>query len=357
MSVLDKFGVGADDLLSQLGKEPPKLVNGRVCHIDADFTAYIVACDTVAELRGEKPMRDMGTKRAQVKDFAEMIARQAGAEKYVLHITPSASTKGGRADQVVQQEYQASRADKEAPRDLAAIRGYMGENLPCVVHMDQEADDGLAQANYNAEDRNLSVIASKDKDLRMVPGLHLNMDKYELVEVPHGDFGYLEVDDTKSTKKVVGYGPAFFFAQCIMGDQADWIKGLPFIPARQAMKMKPTQAFIKDRDKYLAVKGSGTPEEEAAKEKVLNYFRIPPRPCGQMAAYNCLKDIDNVKDAFHLVKTMFENLEKEHGHAYYHWRTTEQVTPGKAMVGDMQALWMRRNKNPNDVLNWLRENM
>lgn len=357
MSVLDQFGVGAEDLLSQLGKEPPKMVKGRVCHIDADFTAYIVACDTVAELRGEKPMRDMGTKRAQVKDFAEMITRYAGAEKYVLHITPSASNKGGRADQVVQLEYQATRAGKEAPKDLHAIRGYMGENLPSVVHMDQEADDGLAQANYNAEDRKLSVIASKDKDLRMVPGLHLDMDKYELVDVPHGDYGYIEVDDTKSSKKVVGYGPAFFFAQCIKGDAADNIKGLPLLPTRQAMKIKPTQAFIKDRDKYLALKGTGTPAEEAAKDKLLITLNAPPRACGEVAAYNCLKDVTNVKDAFQLVKALFENLEKEHDYAYYHWRTTEQVTAGKAMVGDMQALWMRRNKNPNDVLNWLRESM
>lgn len=357
MGVLDQFGVGSEDISTQLSKELPPVVQGRVCHIDADFTAYIVACDTVAEVRGEKPMRDMGVKRAQVKDFAEMIARKAGADSYLLHITPSASTKGGRGDQAVQQEYQANRAGAEAPKDLHAIRGYMAENLPCVVHLDQEADDGLAQANYGAVDPKLSIIASKDKDLRMVPGLHLNMDAYDIVDIPHGYFGHLEIDDTKSTKKVVGYGPKFFFAQCIMGDQADWIKGLPLMPARHAMKIKPTQAFIKDRDKYLALKAAGDPAANAAADKIRKYFAVPPRPCGQMGAYQSLEGVTNVKDAFVLVKSLFENLKKEHDYEYYHWRTTEVVSPTAALLGDMQCLWMRRNKNPNDVMAWLKENV
>lgn len=356
MSALEQFGIASDELSTQLSKEPPKLVKGRVAHIDADFTAYIVACDTVAETRGERPMRDLGVKRAQVKDIAEMIARQCGAETYVLHITPSASDKGGRADQAVQQEYQANRADKEAPVDLHAIRGYMAEDLPCCVHMDQEADDGLAQANWNADDRNLSIIASKDKDLRMVPGLHLDMNTYEIVDVPHGDYGYLEIDDTKSSKKVVGYGPAFFFAQCIMGDTADWIKGLPALPARHAMKINPTKGFLKDKEKYIASKAKGGTIERLALERVMSHLAAP-KACGQVRAYEILKDVTNVKDAFVLVRSLFENLHKEHGYAFEHWKTTLPVTPAQALLGDMQLLWMRRNKNKNDVMSWLKENM
>ncbi len=353
---LNQFGLDTDALQNQLGKQPPKVVPGRVAHIDADFTAYIVACDTVDEINGKKPMRDMGQKRAQIIDIAESITRAAGAEKYIMHITPSASTKGGRADQAVQQEYQASRADKEPPTDLHAVRGFIGESMPAMVHLDQEADDGLAQAIYGADDPNLSIICSKDKDLRMVPGLHLDMDKYEVVDVPFGDFGYLEIDDTKSQKKVVGYGPIFFFLQCLMGDTADWIKGLPVLPARYAMKIAPTKAFEKDKEKFIKTKAKCGTLHDLAKSRVMSHF-AKPKPIGQIKAYEVIKDVDNVKDAFVLVKSLFENLEKEHDYQFQHWRTLEKVTPGAALLGDMQLLWMRRNKNPNDVLAWLKENM
>lgn len=351
---LSSFGIDTDALQNQLGKQPPKVVPGRVAHIDADFTAYIVACDTVAEINGEKPLRDMGQKRAQVKDIAESITRAAGAEKYVLHVTPSASTKGGRADQAIQQEYQASRADKEPPKDLHAIRGFMAENMPCMVHMDQEADDGLAQANYHAEDRKLTVICSKDKDLRMVPGLHLDMDKFDLVDVPHGQYGYLEIDDTKSQKKVVGYGPAFFFAQCLMGDTADWIKGLPLLPARYAMKISPTQSFLKDREKFIKAKDKGGVILDLATSRVKSHF-AKAKQIGPVKAYEVLKDVDNVKDAFALVRKLFNDLELEHEYEFQHWKTGERVPASTALLGDMQLLWMRRDKNPNDVLAWLKE--
>lgn len=353
---LSTFGINTGDLQNQLGKTPPKIVPGRIAHIDADFTAYIVACDTVAEINGEKPLRDMGTKRAQVVDIAESIARAAGAEKYILHVTPSASTKGGRAEQAVQQEYQASRADKEPPQDLHAIRGYMAENLPCMVHLDQEADDGLAQANYNAEDSNLSVICSKDKDLRMVPGLHLDMDTFELVDVPFNEYGYIELDASKTQKKVVGYGPAFFFAQCIMGDTADWIKGLPALPARHAMKIKPTQAFLKDKEKFIKTKTQGGTLHDLAKSRVLSHF-AKPKQCGAVKTYEVLEHVTSVREAFMLTRGLFEALMNEHDYQFVHWRTGEAVTPAKALLGDMQLLWMRRNKNQNDVMDWLKENM
>lgn len=353
MNLLDEIaGMGPDELADHTAGK--KRVAGRVAHIDADFMAYIIAADTVAEQRGERPMRDIGFKRGQVHDFAEYIAGQAGAERYVLHITPAGSTKGGRPSQAVQQEYQANRQGRDAPEDLHTIRDYiasLGERA--AVHMDQEADDGLAQANYN--DPKNAVLCSRDKDLRMVPGLHLDMDVGEIVEVPFDAYGKLAIDDSKSSKKVVGYGPAFFFAQCLMGDTADNIKGLPLVPARAALKAKPSATFEKDVAAYKAATAKGhETNAKFAMDRVQSHL-VKAKSCGPVMTYDLLRNIDNVYDAFQFVKQLYTDLAEQHEYTYVHWKTGEPVTPMQALLGEMQLLWMRRNKNPMDVIDFIKE--
>ena len=300
-------------------------------------------------------MRDIGFKRGQVHDFAEYIAGQAGAERYVLHITPNGSTKGGRHAQAVQQDYQANRAGRDVPADLHTIRDYIASlGSKAAIHLDQEADDGLAQANYN--DPKNSVLCSRDKDLRMVPGLHLDMDTAEIIDVPFGEFGKLSIDDSKSSKKVVGYGPAFFFAQCVMGDAADNIKGLPLAPARAVMKVKPTATFTKDLERYQAAVAKGqTHNIDFAKDRLQSHL-VTAKQCGPVLTYELLKDITSVYDAFQYVLSLYEGLAAEHGYQFVHWRTGDPVTPKQVLLGEMQLLWMRRNKNPLDVVEFIKEN-
>jgi hypothetical protein len=334
---------------------PGKPVSGRVAHIDADFMTYIIAADTVAEMNGEKPKRDLGYKFGQVMEFARFIAGKARASAYVLHVTGTGSTKGGRYDQVVQQEYQSSRGGRELPEDFAEVKSFIGSHAYSIVHMDQEADDGMTQANY-ADPKN-AIICSADKDLRMVPGLHLDMNSYEVVDVPFDAYGSIEIDDSKSSKKIVGYGPAFFFAQCLTGDAADTIKGLPCVYGQKAMSLAPTKAYASACTEYAAlVKGGYDSMPNFAKHMQKHRDQIEAahaktKPCGPVMAYELLKDVRSVKDALHLVDDLF----MKSGVAFTHWKTGEEVTPRQAYRGDMFALWMRRNNNPEDVLAWLRE--
>ena len=313
---LTAFGITSDDL-SQQGSLYPKKVPGRVAHIDADFISYQIAAITNDEKNGIRPLRTLQFKLEQVQDIAQDLAERAGAEKFVLHITPSGSDKGGRREQAVQKEYQGNRKDKEKPEDLDVIRNYIGThsftNGYGAVHLDQEADDGMAQANYS--DPKNSVILSRDKDLRMVPGKHFDWDTGEIIEVPQGDFGSIELVQKGSAKKLLGYGPKFFWAQCLMGDTADNVQGLPSI--------------FKEGGK--------------------------PKKCGPAAAFSLLENVQNSKDAFYLVRSLFTGLETYHEYQYLHWNTAEAVSPTRALLGDMQLLWMRRNPSPDDVVEWLRE--
>lgn len=355
---LAAFGVGAADLPSQADAYVyPPCVAGRVAHIDADFMSYQVSAETRDELDGLKPRKSFEDMQHNAAAAATHLMRLAGAEKRVLHVTPSGSNKGGRYEQAIQKEYQGNRVAKEKPEFLDRIRAYIVQELGGVAHLDQEADDGMAQANYAARgpggawgDSNLSVIMSRDKDLCMAPGLHCDPLTGEMHCV--GDpFGTLYLDDEGSSTKLRGWGTKFFWAQCLMGDTADNIQGIPALPGRTHLGYKPTKAYQAVLD---AQKANMVPEKALHFQQQLDALHGKTRPCGPVWTYDLLKDVQSNKDAFELVRSLFVALHVENGHQYLHWQTGEAKTPTQALLSDMQLLWMRRNKNPLDVVEWLK---
>lgn len=87
-----------------------------------------------------------------------------------------------------------------------------------------EADDMLGIRQIEEGDN--SVIVSRDKDLRIIPGWHYgygvgNQKEQDLEWIE--PLGYLRLT-TKG--KLKGAGMRFFFAQCLMGDRTDNIMGL-----------------------------------------------------------------------------------------------------------------------------------
>ena len=346
---LSKFGVQADTLAPQAKQHRPR-VNNRVAHIDADFMSYQIAADTRDEMDGIRPMRSLEYKINQIEDLSEEIMERAGASRYVLHCTPGASNKGNRRNQAVQKEYQAQRAAREKPQHLDIIRGRIGEWKgrfgSAVAHLNQEADDGLAQAGAN--DLVNAIVCSKDKDLRMSPGWKMDMDTDDLIFVEPDTFGSISIDDTKSSKKMVGYGPKFFWAQCLMGDTVDNIQGLPLISGYHLARLKDPELHRQN------VQLMGIPVEGVTKDRIIASWS-KTKSCGVVGAYDLLKDVDNNKDAFNLVRSLFTDLAKYNGYVFKHWQTGEEVTPTVALLGDMRLLWMRLTENEDDVLRWLKQ--
>jgi len=307
--------VNGIDLSALPAQEPsfkfPDVVKGRTAHIDADFLAYMVSYEkkgTVIELKDMQHNAQMAVER---------MRKAAGAERVHLHLTPGTSDKGGRYDAAIQKEYQANRKD-EKPDKLHIMREWMGRHFPATLHQLCEADDGMSSeqwAMWNVGTPELSVIISKDKDLRMVPGFHLPWDGYELCGATIDPFGYIELDAKPSSTKVVGYGTKFFWAQMLMGDQADNIQGLPVLCRPDLSK---------------------------------------PKKVGPVLAYNLLSDLKSDKEAFQYVRGLYEATGREVG--FKHWRTGETVTWQNVLISEMKLLWMRRDKHvKDDVLNWLKE--
>ena len=321
----------------------PEIVPGRVLQVDGDHLCYLSTYDddvSFAECRNN------------AKDILYSWMLMAGAEEAVVHLT--GDNKGNRYTIATVKEYQANRKGKAKPKNLSNIRGWIMDTWDNVMfHEDQEADDGMAQGNYEAWFKGtpeLSVICSIDKDLRMCSGLHLNQITGELVEV-HG-YGSIHLTEGKS-KQVKGYGTSFFWAQMLMGDVADNIPGLPGLGVDTLIRIPEFRS--KALDKLLDKVESGDAMKIIpALEKIK---QIKPKKCGAVAAYTLLKDCTNDQEAMNVVlqayREFYEVDEIGTVEVQHYNGMKMQTTPGEMLMEQAKLLWMRRVEDEGDVRNFL----
>lgn len=325
--------------------EFPDVVKGRVCHIDADFLAYQTSYEKQDDPKTWEEMKH----NAEIA--TKTIQALAAAEYLHLHLTPATSNKGGRFEQALLKPYQGNRVDKAKPRYLHMMREFLVQRFPGTLHQNCEADDGMSSAQYKAikeGNRNLSIIASKDKDLSMVPGLHLDWDTGN-IRGTETDFGYIEYNDDK--KKVQGLGQKFFWAQMLMGDTADNIQGLPLLgqKGRFMFDMPGSLDFMYKKMKQL--KEAGIPDEAMEQKVVKEIKALKPKKVGPKMAITILENVKSNKQAFNLVKALYQDCP-----TFTHHATGEPVEWNKAFLSEAQLLWMRiRKDDPLCVVKWWRE--
>lgn len=111
------------------------------------------------------------------------------------------------------------------PWHYANIKAYIKGMYDYRESEGMEADDLMAIEQSSRPHE--TIICTRDKDLRSVPGWHYG---WECGNQP--SFGPMLVDGYGSLclspcgKKLSGYGESFFYAQCLMGDAIDSIPGL-----------------------------------------------------------------------------------------------------------------------------------
>lgn len=197
-------GVGASAQMSA----PLPAVPGRVLHVDGDYLAYWAGgIDNLAVCR-EVALNKM-----------EALKAASQSESILVHLTDPASSKADRYIIAEVKPYQEQRSGKGKPQHWAAMREYLGHScfdFKSKTWSEREADDGMAYCCAIAE----SAIAAKDKDMRMLPGVHVNWDDFEITVVKPGDYSVL---DSKGKQ----YGLKWFWLQMLHGDTADNIPGLP----------------------------------------------------------------------------------------------------------------------------------
>lgn len=123
-------------------------------------------------------------------------------------------------------EYKGTRK-QDKPFHYNNIREYMLANYECVIAEGMEADDMICVELIRSGEKLDVICCSRDKDLRMVPGMHFG---WECGRQPQ--FGPKRVDLigeiglSKDRKSVKGTGIKFFYSQLITGDNVDNIPGL-----------------------------------------------------------------------------------------------------------------------------------
>lgn len=290
----------------QYNPEAVQRDGGRHVLIDADCVAYWGAaqCDgqavSTAIRRTDQRMNQI-LDECQARDYTGFLT---GKDNFRDKLATLQRYKGNRYDE-------DGRRLTPQPEWLQEVRLHLETEWGCLMEQGQEADDALGIAREELlvdEPDTISIISSIDKDLRINPGMHHNQNTGEVDEVT----GFGEIHKRKSG--IGGSGLKFFYAQMIMGDSADWIKGLP----------KVTEYM---KEEYPGIRRGGA---------------------GPMVAYHVLNGVDNQADAEHLVWECYKSYWIENG--YKHWKTGEVFLPGlhtarKQFVEQGRLLWMRRKKN------------
>jgi len=135
---------------------------------------------------------------------------------------------------VVLPDYKANRGDKPKPEWLPYARDYLQEKHGAIMsHPKLEADDWMAD-QQDVEGLS-TIICTIDKDLRMVPGRHYNLDK----------------ETCTVTSELEGERQ--FWYQMLIGDSADNILGLPGMGPKGADKLLDATAPSDWFDTVLAL--------------------------------------------------------------------------------------------------------
>lgn len=225
---LEKVQQRAAETAEPLVQPVEQVVKGRVINIDGDYLAYFAA--------GGDEMKPEIAK--QVATDRILAARElVGAEHAVLQLTARDSNKGQRFLASTHKPYQGQRNSGRKPKNWGVVREFLETAdtslLGCrrISWLDREADDGFAKAAYESPaPADLVAHFTADKDMRMLPGIHLGWKDFTRVVVPASAYDVVGEIDGKQ------YGHKWFWMQCLHGDTADNIGGIPGVGEKGSAK-------------------------------------------------------------------------------------------------------------------------
>lgn len=318
--------------------ELPKIVPNSELQLDGDISAYY--CSWTDE--------SLAQNIEALKKHIEERRLLAGFAKINVHTTQGA--KAGREDIAQLVEYQKTRSVYKEPEKqarVAALRQFMAKYKSDTViaspQYEVEADDSMSmrQRELIAEGRHTAIM-SKDKDLNMVPGAHIDFDEYTTWTAPDG-YGEIWLDREGSQTLLKGKGTAFFWAQTLMGDSADSIPGLPQLAVNLLNKYKPTKTIEKAQATLRNPKATAKQKATARK----NILKRKPAKIGAVLAYEILKDCKTDKQAYNRV---VEAYKAHYGLSFFRFENWKgamvEASYGSMFLEQAQLLWMLRT--PDD---------
>lgn len=151
-------------------------------------------------------------------------------------------------------EYKANRIKTKRPRWEHEVKEFLTKSFSANWSKGCEADDMLGVRQMELGDN--SVLCTIDKDLWQIPGWKYNFVKKEKSFVTPEE------------------GIRFFYYQCLVGDTADGIKGVPGIGPKKATNI--LDACQTEQEMYEAVRDRFSCYEEfAMNAQVLHIWQHP----------------------------------------------------------------------------------
>lgn len=215
----------------------------RTALIDADVLRYEIGA--VGEYddpeTGEHIIRDFDLVLQMFSDRVEQIVEGAGADNSVLFLTGDRTThRLAKRSGVLEGEFQPNYRERisegriykgtrkqDKPFHWINLTSYICSQSTVRVANGCEADDEISIEHRTNPTK--TIICTRDKDLRMVPGLHYGWEcgrQPEFGPVEYDSLGTIELIRSKSGNKIKGGGFKFFGAQLLTGDVVDNIGGL-----------------------------------------------------------------------------------------------------------------------------------
>ena len=191
--------------------------------LDADMLLFqtVVTCEVEIEWCPDIITTHLPVKQAQLM-FSELLdikTRQAKADHITLCWTADQNFR-----KEVSPSYKANRQkmDRRKPVGYRAVRRWAEAQFPSECWHKLEADDVLGILATRHPEK--TVIWSGDKDLKQIPGAHLDND---------GNLYNVSLIDAD----------VYFYRQALTGDSTDGYPGCPGVGPKTAEKLIPTKGF------------------------------------------------------------------------------------------------------------------
>ena len=166
----------------------------------------------------------------KVDELVEHILSRTEANGYRMFLSEKGNYRLGAA---CVKKYKGTR-HAEKPTWFSTIREHLYKEWSAIPVEGREADDALSITQHHYLKKGVpTCIASRDKDLRIVPGYHYSWKCGEhQPERPVYEVSVLGEFEPKfnpkgGIKSIKGVGLRFFYAQMLMGDSTDNIPGAP----------------------------------------------------------------------------------------------------------------------------------
>lgn len=324
--------------------ELPPIIPNSELQLDGDISSFYLAWpdDTFAQ------------NCEALKRHIEVKRLMAGCETVNIHTTHGDKAGRHAASQVI--EYQANRKhqDEEKRARVVQIRQFLetysnAHSFACP-QWTMEADDSMSirQRECIAEGKT-SKIMTLDKDLDMVPGLHIHYDTFD--ENYHADFGTIWLDNSGSQVKLKGQGTKFFWAQMLMGDKADNIPGLPKLAPELLNEYKPT----KEIESAQATLRNAKATARARKAATAKIAARKAAPIGPALTFKVLESVQSDAEACAAVRRAYTAYYGTGNFKLETWRGDIVETNASLMfLEQAKLLWMLRTED-DDVINFIYE--